>query len=169
MSKQDHDVALEVLTLDLDGHTFAVPAVYVHEILDLVPVTEVPGADPFVGGLINVRGRVVPLADLRHKFGMPAKPSTIDTRVVVIEVDLDGDATMIGLVADKVNEVTEIAAADVEETPRIGLTWRREYIDCIGKLGNDFVVVLDIAEIFSLSARSKQDAGGDCGAGRAAA
>lgn len=169
MSKQERDGAIEVLTLDLDGHTFAVPAAYVHEILDLVPVTEVPGANPFVGGLINVRGRIVPLADLRHKFGMPAKPSSIDTRVVVIEIDLDGDATMIGLVADKVNEVTEIAATDIEETPRIGLTWRREYIDCIGKLGNDFVVVLDIAEIFASCTRSKAEADGDGGAGRAAA
>jgi purine-binding chemotaxis protein CheW len=169
MSKQDHDRAIEVLTLDLDGHTFAVPAAFVHEILDLVPVTDVPGANPFVAGLINVRGRVVPLADLRHKFGMPAKPSTIDTRVVVIEVDLDGDRTMIGLVADKVHEVTEIAATDVEETPRIGLTWRREYIDCIGKLGTDFVVVLDIAEIFSSCTRSKREANSDSGPGRAAA
>jgi purine-binding chemotaxis protein CheW len=169
MSKQDHDGAIEVLTLDLDGHLFAVPAVYVHEILDLVPVTEVPGANPVVGGLINVRGRVVPLADLRHKFGMPAKPSSIDTRIVVIEVDLDGDPTMVGLIADKVHEVTEIAATDVEETPRIGLTWRREYIDCIGKLGNDFVVVLDIAEIFSSCTRSRREAGEDGGAGRAAA
>ena len=70
MSKQDHEGGIEVLTLDLDGHTFALPAACVHEILDLVPITEVPGANPFVGGLINVRGRVVPFADLRHKFGM---------------------------------------------------------------------------------------------------
>lgn len=169
MSKQDRDSAIEVLTLDLDGHTFAVPAAYVHEILDLGPVTAVPGANPFVGGLINVRGRIVPLADLRHKFGMPAKPSTIDTRIVVIEVDLDGDATMIGLIADKVNEVTEIAATDVAETPRIGLTWRREYIDCIGKLGGDFVVVLDIAEIFSSYTHRKRETTNDGGNGRAAA
>ena len=167
MSVQNHEGGIEVLTLDLDGHTFALPAACVHEILDLVAVTEVPGANPFVGGLINVRGRVVPLADLRHKFGMPVKPSTIDTRVVVIEVDIDGDATMVGLLADKVHEVTEIAATAVEETPRIGLTWRREYIDCIGKLGDDFVVVLDITAIFS-SARRERDAGGETG-GRAAA
>jgi purine-binding chemotaxis protein CheW len=167
MSTQNREGPIEVLTLDLDGHTFALPAACVHEILDLVAVTEVPGANPFVGGLINVRGRVVPLADLRHKFGMPVKPSTIDTRIVVIEVDIDGDATMVGLLADKVHEVTEIAASAVEETPRIGLTWRREYIDCIGKLGDDFVVVLDITAIFS-STRRERDGGGETG-GRAAA
>jgi purine-binding chemotaxis protein CheW len=167
MSTQTHEGGIEVLTLDLDGHTFALPAACVHEILDLVAVTEVPGANPFVGGLINVRGRVVPFADLRHKFGMPVKPQTIDTRIVVIEVDIDGDATMVGLLADKVHEVTEIAATAVEEAPRIGLTWRREYIDCIGKLGDDFVVVLDITAIFS-STRRVRDGGGETG-GRAAA
>jgi purine-binding chemotaxis protein CheW len=160
MGKQIHDGGIEVLTLSLGGHPFALPAACVHEILDLVPITEVPGADPFVGGLINVRGRVVPLADLRHKFGMPATPPSIDTRVVVIEVDLDGDQTMIGIIADKVHEVTEIAAAAVEETPRIGLTWRRDYIDCIGKLGDEFVVVIDIAAMFSSPpSRNREPAG----------
>ena len=62
---------LEVLTLTLGGQVFAIEAAHVREILDLVAVTEVPTADPFVGGLINVRGKVVPLADLRHRFDMP--------------------------------------------------------------------------------------------------
>ena len=160
---------LEVLTLGLDGHLFALPATYVREILDLVSVTEVPSANPFVAGLINVRGKVVPLADLRHKFGMAISPPTIDTRIVVIEIDLNGDLTTVGLLADKVYEVTEIAAAALEETPRIGMTWRRDYIDCIGKRGGDFVVVLDIAAIFTVRTRAKAEAGGEAGLGRSAA
>lgn len=160
---------LEVLTLNLDGHTFAVPASCVREILDVVPVTEVPGASPFVSGLINVRGRVVPFADLRHKFGMPIVPTSIDTRIVVIEVDLDGDATMISIVAEKVHEVIEIAASAIEDTPRIGLTWRREYIDCIARLNGDFVVVLDIEAIFASHRRSRREIGADGTAGRPAA
>jgi purine-binding chemotaxis protein CheW len=140
---------LEVLTLDLDGHVFAIEATHVLEILDLVQVTEVPGAGPFVGGLINVRGKVVPVADLRHKFGMPRREANIDTRVVVIEIDLDGDLTTIGVIADKVFEVTEIAATAIEETPKVGMTWRSEFIRCIGKRSNEFIVVLDIGAIFS--------------------
>jgi purine-binding chemotaxis protein CheW len=140
---------LTVLTLDLDGHVFAIEANHVLEILDLVAVTEVPGAGPFVGGLINVRGKVVPVADLRHKFCMPQREAGIDTRVVVIELDLDGDLMTVGLIADKVFEVTEIAAAAVEETPKVGMTWRHEYIRCIGKRGNDFIIVLDIGAVFS--------------------
>jgi purine-binding chemotaxis protein CheW len=161
--------SLEVLTLALDGHVFALEATHVLEILDLASVTEVPCAGPFVGGLINVRGKVVPLADLRHKFGMPIHPSTIDTRIIVIEIDLDGDQTTVGLIADKVYEVTEIVAASIEETPQIGMTWRREFIRCIGKRGDDFIVVLDIGAIFSFRGRTKKETGGDAAPGRNAA
>jgi purine-binding chemotaxis protein CheW len=149
---------LEVLTLRLDGHLFALEASYVREILDLGPVTEVPSAKPFVNGLINVRGKVVPLADLRHKFGMEQHAATIDTRVVVIEIDLEGDQTTIGLLADKVYEVTEIVAAQIAETPRIGMTWRPEFIRCIGKRGEDFIVVLDIAAVFASALQDKSTA-----------
>jgi purine-binding chemotaxis protein CheW len=164
MSMQDRKTAgqtdgsaLEVLTLGLDGHIFALEAAHVREILDLVPITEVPTANPFVAGLINVRGKVVPLADLRTKFGMERRATTIDTRIIVIEIPLGGDQTTIGLLADKVYEVTEIHAAAIEETPRIGMTWRQEFIRCIGKRGDDFIVVLDIATVFSSVLRHKSE------------
>src|ERR1700722_12654017 len=99
MTVWNGDRSLEILTLSLDGEIFAVEATHVHEILDLVPITEVPNSQPFVSGLINVRGKVVPLADLRLKFGMEQKPSTIDTRIVVIEIDLDGVPTTVGILA----------------------------------------------------------------------
>lgn len=140
---------LEVLTIGLEGEIFALEATYVREILDLVPITEVPNSEPFVNGLINVRGKVVPLADLRLKFGMAQKPPTIDTRIVVIEVVIEGDPAIVGIRADKVYEITQIAAAALEETPRIGMRWRPEYINCIGKRGEDFIVVLDIERLFA--------------------
>ena len=104
--------AMRALTLRLQDEIFAIEAGSVREILDLVSITEVPNAPAFVGGLINVRGRVVPLADLRLKFGMEKTTATIDGRVVVIEIDLGGDQTTIGLLADKVYakpDVTENA------------------------------------------------------------
>ncbi len=139
---------LEVLTLDLEGEIFAIEAIYVREILDLVPITDVPHAMPFVRGLINVRGKVVPLADLRVKFGMEQRPPTVDTRIVVIELDLDDEPVTVGIRADKVHEVTEVAAAALQDTPRIGTRWRPDFIRCIGKHGDDFMVVLDIARVF---------------------
>ena len=143
---------MEVLTLDLQGEMFALEAASVREILDMIPVTEVPGADDFVNGLINVRGRVVPLADLRMKLGLERRPATIDTRIVVIEADVDGDLTVLGIRADKVHEVAELPAAMMEDVPRIGLRWPAEYIRAIGKRGADFIMVLNVDRLFSRGA-----------------
>ena len=140
--------SLEILTLGLDDEIFAIDAGVVREILDVGTITRVPSAPAFVGGLINVRGKVVPLADLRLKFGMDLRPPTLDTRIVVIEIDFDGDPTTVGILADKVYEVTEVAAAEQEETPRIGMRWRPQFIRCVGKRANDFIIVLDIGRVF---------------------
>lgn len=146
---QPTDRALVVLILELQGESFAIETSQVREILDPVPITAVPGADHAVDGLINVRGRVVPLADLRLLFNMPPQQAGRDARIVVIEVSIDGDPTTIGIRADKVNEVTELAAASLEATPRIGLRWDPGFIACIGKRNDDFVAVLDMGRIFS--------------------
>ncbi len=139
----------EVLTLEMQGEIFAIDANCVREILDMVPVTEVPQSQPFVNGLINVRGKVVPLADLRLKFGMARPPPTVDTRIVVIDADVQGEVTAVGILADRVYEVTEIAPAAIEETPRIGLRWRPEYISGIGKRGSDFIIVLNMEQVLA--------------------
>lgn len=141
--------SLEVLTFGLEGEVFAVEAERVREILDLIPVTDVPNSRPFVNGLINVRGKVVPLADLHIKFGMKRFQQTIDTRIVVIEVAIAGEPTIVGILADKVFEVTEIAAASMEDAPDIGLKWRRDFIASIGKRDQDFVIILDVENVFA--------------------
>lgn len=143
------DAARQVLMLGMGGELFAIDAGIVREILDPVPVTEVPGAKPFVNGVINVRGKVVPLADLRLRFGMPAKANTIDTRIVVVEIELDGYPTAVGLLADKVYEVGELEAASTEEAPPIGMRWPPEFVRGIGKRQDDFVIVPDIQRLFS--------------------
>lgn len=153
--------SLEVLTLGLEGEIFAIEAGIVREILDLVPVTEVPNARPFVGGLINVRGKVVPLADLKVRFGMERKPPSIDSRIVVVEIDLDGEPTIVGILADKVFEVTEIAGATMEATPRVGLRWRAEFIRAIGKRGDEFIIIPDLARIFSATPAAGAPQGGE--------
>lgn len=139
--------SLNVLTMALDDEVFAIEAEMVREILDMIPVTAVPNARPFVGGLINVRGKVVPLLDLRVKFGLPPAPTTIDTRIVVIEAVVTGEPMVIGFLADKVFEVVEATAASLEAPPRIGMRWRAEFIRCIAKRDIGFVIVLDIERI----------------------
>ena len=140
---------IEILTLALAGEAFALEAGLVREILDVVTITDVPNAPDHVWGLINVRGKVVPLVDLRVRFGMPRAERTIDTRIVVIEIDLDGEPTIIGLLADKVYEVTKITPDSIETTPRVGMKWRAEFIRGIGRRGGDFLIVLDINRVFA--------------------
>lgn len=158
MTKVRDAHTLEVLMLGLGSEVFAIDACSVREILDPVPVTAVPNARPFVDGLINVRGKVVPLADLRLLFGMPRTPSTLDTRIVVIEADLDGEPTLVGLTTDKVYEVTELAAASLEEVPRVGMRWRPELIRCIGLRGDGFVIVVDVAKALAGAVPARADA-----------
>lgn len=141
---------LEVLTFALEGEVFAVEALAVREILDLIAVTGVPNSRAFVNGLINVRGKIVPLADLHVRFGMSPFSQSVDTRVVVIEVPLDGEPTTVGIIADKVFEVAGLPAASIAEAPDIGLKWRREFIAGIGKRDEDFVIVLDMERIFAM-------------------
>ena len=144
-----HDPPREVLILDLQGEIFALDAQRVREILDVVPITPVPGSRPFVNGLINVRGKVVPLADLRLRFGMPTPPPTIDSRIVVVETAVDGEASAVGLFADRVREVAELSPTVIEDTPRIGLRWRSDFIAGIGKRGADFIILLDLERILA--------------------
>ncbi|MFT4080718.1 chemotaxis protein CheW [Rhodomicrobium sp.] len=140
--------SMKALTIGLQSEVFALPAESVREILDMVPITEVPNARAFVGGVLNVRGKVVPLADLRVMFGMERTPPDTNTRIVVIEVDLEGEPTLVGILADKVHDVTEIAGASVEEAPTVGMRWRAEFIRGIGKRGADFIIIPDMARIF---------------------
>ena len=140
--------SMKALTLRLQDELFAVEAGSVREILDLVPITEVPNASPFVNGLINVRGRVVPLADLRVMFGMDRPEPDEDTRIVVMEVDIDGEPTVAGILADKVHDVTDIEAASIEEAPRVGMRWRPEFIRGIGKRNGGFIIIPDLGRIF---------------------
>ncbi|MBD8065812.1 chemotaxis protein CheW [Devosia sp. PTR5] len=139
---------MKALTIRLQDELFAVEASQVREILDLVPITEVPNALPFVGGLINVRGRVVPLADLRVMFGMQRPEPDQDTRIVVMEVIIDGEPTIAGILADKVHDVTDIEAASIEEAPRVGMRWRPDFVKGIGKRNGGFIIIPDMERIF---------------------
>lgn len=139
---------MTALTLRLHDEIFAIEAESVREILDLVPITEVPNASPFVSGLINVRGRVVPLADLRVMFGMDRQPPDQDTRIVVIEIDIGGEPTVAGILADKVHDVTDIDATSIEDAPRVGMRWRADFVRGIAKRNGGFIIIPDLKRIF---------------------
>ncbi len=145
--------AMRALTLDLGGEIFAIEATSVREILDMVPVTEVPNAPAFVGGLINVRGRVVPLADLRVKFGMERRPPAAETRIVVFEIMLEDEPEIVGMLADRVHTVADIALSAMEAAPKVGMRWRPEFVRGIAKHDGKFIILPEMGNIF------KNDAG----------
>ncbi|CAK0767316.1 purine-binding chemotaxis protein CheW [Azospirillaceae bacterium] len=141
--------AVQVLTLGLQGEIFAIETERVLEVLDMTPITRIPNSRPFIKGLINVRGRVITVTDLRTKFGMGPIAYTPDTRIVVIEVRIEDEPTVVGALADKVYEVTEVAATALEDAPKIGMKWRAEFIRAIGKRGDDFIIIADIDQVFA--------------------
>lgn len=148
------DGPIEALTFDLQGETFALEAGLVQEVLDLLPETDVPGAPPFVGAVINFRGRVIPLVDLRLAFDMTAGSPTIDSRIVVIEYVLEGQPTLIGLRADKVHEVTTITRDTTEQPPRVGMSWRPDFIRLLARRDGDLIVIPDLDQIFAARGQS---------------
>lgn len=145
--------SMRALTLRLDDEYFAFEAEGVREILDLVTVTEVPNASPFAAGLINVRGRVVPLADLRVAFGMRRGDVTQDTRIVVVESEIDGEPTVVGLLADKVYDVTDIENGAIEDAPKVGMRWRADYVRGIGKRNGQFIIIPHLQRILEQEGR----------------
>ncbi len=151
-----HAEELEALTFEIGGETFALEAAIVREILDLLPETIVPGSRPFVNAVINFRGKVIPLADIRVAMGMPTAATTIDSRIVVVEMDIDGVPTLVGLRTDKVNEVTALSMAGSEPPPRVGLKWPRQFIECLIKRGGAFIILPDLKAIFASTGRSGQ-------------
>ncbi|WP_197489426.1 chemotaxis protein CheW [Bradyrhizobium sp. DOA1] len=149
LSGEHQSGAMQVVMIGLGEEKFALDAGLVREIIDPVPVTKVAGARAFVPSVINVRGNVIPLADLRIRFGMPQLDDTADTRIVVIELELDGEPVLVGVTADKVYEVTEILQTDVQQTPRVGIHWKPEFIRFIAKWREEFVIVPNMERILN--------------------
>jgi purine-binding chemotaxis protein CheW len=139
----------QFVTLGIDREIFAVPVQAVVEILDMRPVFHIPEAPPYLAGLIDVRGRGVPVIDLRVKLGLCAMTATENTRILVLEVDLGGRRIALGLIADRVFEVISLDLGTLQPPPDIGVAWRSDYIRGIGRRGADFVLVFDLPHLFS--------------------
>lgn len=149
MSEKAAAGSRQYLTFRLDNDEYAVNVENVREILDVCPITKVPQTPEFMLGVINLRGGVVPVVDLRVKFGFSAAEQTELTCIIVVEVMVDDDLTVLGVLVDSVQEVLEIE--EMEPPPRIGNRLRTEFIHGMGKRGDAFVIVLDIDSIFSTS------------------
>ncbi len=139
----------QYLTFKLGDEMFAIDVSQVREILDVTMITKVPRSPSFMRGVINVRGSVVPVVDLRMKFEMSKTEQTVDTRIVVMEITLDGELTIIGTLADAVHNVMDIEQTGIEPPPKVGAKWNTEFIHGIGKHNDEFIIILNVDRIFS--------------------
>lgn len=139
----------QFLTFKLDEEVYALDILQVREVLDYTTITKVPKMPSFMRGVINLRGGVVPVIDLRLKFGLNVTENTVDTCIVIMEITLDGETTLIGALADSVQEVISLDTEQIEPPPKIGTRLNTEFIKGMGKKNNDFIILLDIDRVFS--------------------
>ena len=139
----------QYLTFQLSEEIFAIDVVNVREILEFSTVTKVPQTPEYMRGVINLRGSVVPVLDMRLKFGMSVTEKTINTCIVVVEVPMEDENVIIGALVDSVQEVFELDPESIEPAPRIGIQLRNGFIKGMGKKDDRFVIILDIERVFS--------------------
>ena len=139
------------LSFSLEGEDYAVDVANVRDVIDDTKITRVPRTPDFMKGVINLRGGVVPVIDMRMKFGLPVTEATVDTCIIVLEVESDGEASFIGALVDAVRAVFEMSPDEIEETPSLGMRADTEFILGMGKQGDRFIMILDVDTVFSTS------------------
>lgn len=139
-----------LLSFMIDGELFAVSVAQVREILDRTNTTRIPRMPDFMRGALNVRGAVVPVIDLRIKFGLSPTVVTPDTCVVIMEVEVDGESTLLGAMVDAVRDVFEVEAEDIEAAPKMGTKLDTEFIECMARHDEEFVIVLNVNRVLSV-------------------
>lgn len=141
----------QYLTFTLDQEHYAVDIGKVREVLEFTSVTKVPRTPDFMRGMINLRGSVVPVIDLRLKFGLTRTEKTVDTCIIITEVPVDGEQIVLGALADSVQEVIELDAGQIEPPPKMGTRVNTDFIRGMGKRDDMFLIILDIDKVLSES------------------
>jgi purine-binding chemotaxis protein CheW len=141
--------ATQYLTFKLDDEVFAVSIDKVREVLDYTTVTKVPQTPDFMRGVINLRGSVVSVVDMRLKFGMPRTEKTVNTCIIIVEINLEDETTVLGALADSVQEVFDLEPEQIEAAPKIGTKLNTDFIRGMGKRDEQFIIILDIDKVFT--------------------
>jgi purine-binding chemotaxis protein CheW len=139
----------QYLTFRLGSEIFAIDVAKVREVLDLTTITPIPRTPELMAGVINLRGSVVPVVDLRQCLEMTKTVNTRNTCIVVVEVVLDGESTIIGALADSVEEVIDLDTTQIQPAPRIGMQVRVDFILGMGKRESNFIMILDVDRVFT--------------------
>lgn len=147
----DENITNQYLTFRVDHEQYAINVINIREVLEFQTVSRVPRMPDYMRGIINLRGSVVPVLDLKMKFGLGSTDKSIDTSVIVTEVNLDGDEVVIGLLTDSVNEVVDIDTDQIAPAPNIGTKIDSSFIEGMGKKGDQFIIILNIDNVLSKS------------------
>jgi purine-binding chemotaxis protein CheW len=139
----------QYLTFKLKGEIFALDISKVREVLDFTTITKVPQTPDFMLGVINLRGGAVPVVDMRLKFGMAATEMTVNTSIIIAEIEIDGEKVVLGALVDSVQEVIDLDPDQIEPPPRIGTRLKTKFIRGMGRRDDQFIILLDIDKIFS--------------------
>ena len=137
------------LTFSLEKEEYGIGILKVKEIIGMMPITSVPRTPAFVRGVVNLRGKVIPVLDLRTKFEMPSIPYTERTCIIVVEIDSDAATILLGIVVDAVSEVLNIREEEIEETPKFGTKLKHDYILGMAKRDGGVKILLNIDKILS--------------------
>nr|WP_320009692.1 chemotaxis protein CheW [uncultured Desulfobulbus sp.] len=139
----------QYLTFKLKDEVFGLAIGQVREVLDFTNITKVPRTPEYMRGVINLRGSVVPVVDLHLKFGLEQTEKTVNTCIIIVEINMDGEITVLGALADSVQEVVELEPEQIEPAPKIGTKLNTEFIKGMGKRDEEFIILLDIDKVFS--------------------
>lgn len=145
MSKIGFDGEMQLVVFKLGQEEYGVDILNVQEIIKMVSFTKIPNLPDFIEGVINLRGKIIPVIDLRKRFNLPPKEYAEENRIVVIEVN----STTVGMIVDAVSEVLRLAHSTVEPTPAIISSIDTEYLKGVGKLEDRLLILLDIEKIFT--------------------
>ncbi len=148
--QSDQDL-LQLVSFVVGAEEYAISILAVQEINRMMAITRVPQSPPFVEGVINLRGKVIPVVDLRKRFGMPVGEDTGDERIIVVEVQGETEARVIGFTVDKVNRVLRIGSDIVEPAPAMACGTNSEYVQGVGKLDEGLLILLSLEKLFSPS------------------
>ena len=146
------DITIEnnqYLTFQLGTEYFALEITRVREVLDYINITKVPRTPDFMLGVINLRGNVVPVVDLHLSLGMPPQERTVDTCIVIVEIQIGAETIQIGALADSVQEVVNLSDTDISPPPKLGIKLNTEFIQGMGKRNEQFLIILNIDKVLT--------------------
>jgi purine-binding chemotaxis protein CheW len=146
----DQQAIQTYLSFRLGTEVFAINVSKVLNILEMKPITKVPKSPEYMKGVINLRGTVLPVVDLRLKFSLPENEITVDTNIIVLSIDKEGEPVTLGILVDSVKEVLEFKTDEIVPSPTIGTKYNSTFIEGLWPINENFIMILDIDKIFSV-------------------